>query len=209
MAREFTIPQLIRAVAINGYQLGGAQAVNRLLTAENEIEYEIAKREATKEITGYDNFEILESDELGSSPRAHFEGVPIWMPVELRTKDRSLEDLLLDTAIVSIQQARNIVKTPIQGRDGTVKEYISDGDYQISVNGILASNSLRYPKSYVVELVEFMKLKQSIEVVSPLLNTIGVYELVVEDWSLPHTEYVNCQSYSFSAVSEKPIELIL
>ena len=43
-------------------------------------------------------------------------------------------------AVIEISNTRNIVKTEIQGRDGTVKEFINNGDYQISIKGILSND---------------------------------------------------------------------
>ena len=41
---------------------------------------------------------------------------------------------------MEISNTRNIVKTDIQGRDGSVKEFINNGDYQISIKGILSND---------------------------------------------------------------------
>jgi hypothetical protein len=50
-------------------------------------------------------------------------GAPIFKFSEVKLS-YSGSDLLLDTAILSISQSKNIVTTTLQGRDGTVKEYI-------------------------------------------------------------------------------------
>ena len=41
--------------------------------------------------------------------------------------------LLFQEVIISVTQERNIVTTPLQRRDGTIKEYISNGGYGITL----------------------------------------------------------------------------
>ena len=42
--------------------------------------------------------------------------------------------LLFQEVVISVTQERNIVTTSLQGRDGTIKEYISNGDYGITLD---------------------------------------------------------------------------
>lgn len=42
--------------------------------------------------------------------------------------------LLFQEVVISVSQERNIVTTSLQGRDGTIKEYISNGDYGITLD---------------------------------------------------------------------------
>jgi hypothetical protein len=43
----------------------------------------------------------------------------------------------VDTVLIDVSQEKQIIKTNIQGVSGSVKEYISKGDYQIKVRGAL------------------------------------------------------------------------
>ena len=45
--------------------------------------------------------------------------------------------LVIPNMIIEVNQTKNIITTPIQGRDGTVKEFISRGDYLITLSGII------------------------------------------------------------------------
>ena len=58
-------------------------------------------------------------------------GVPTLTSLAFEYKDKRVE---LYECIITINQEKNIVTTPLQGRDGTIKEYISDGDFTISVD---------------------------------------------------------------------------
>ncbi len=55
-------------------------------------------------------------------------------------KTTNFNSIQLDTVLINISQSKNIVTTALQGRNGTVKEYISDGDYVIQVSGMITSN---------------------------------------------------------------------
>lgn len=204
---RFDIPTLLKYIGIRGYAPRAAAALNRALSAKDNIEYENAKREAAKEITGYENVNIIEEGSLSFSESSHFEGLPVWMVLELKPYPGQSKELLLDTAIVTINQPRNIIKTAVQGLDNTVKEFISDGDFEVSVTGILASKTHEYPFDQVSLLRSYFKFKGSLKVVHPVLNSIGIYEIVIEEWNLPSSQFTNCAAYSFKAISETPVNL--
>lgn len=82
-----------------------------------------------------------------------FLGTPVLMPVRIqggRYRER-LEDGSINfvdyeayefpyTTVMEITRPKNIVETPIPGRNGTVKEYISHADWQINLRGIIVNN---------------------------------------------------------------------
>jgi len=121
-------------------------------------------------------------------------------------------EVVLDTCLVTVSQNKTIIKTPIQGRNGTVKEYISDGDYAVTIRGLIASESSKaYPEKEVKNLVDACKVQQEVEIVSTFLNKVfGINDLVIESYSLPQTEgYENMQLFELNGVSEEPAELII
>lgn len=119
--------------------------------------------------------------------------------------------LEIDTVLIEISQAKNIVKTAIEGRNGTVKEYISDGDYEITMRGaIVGKNAMQYPLEEVEGLIEILKVPDDIEIVSSFLQLFGIQNVVVESYSLPQTEGVmNMQMFEIKLVSDTPIELVI
>lgn len=48
------------------------------------------------------------------------------------------DDVKLDSVSVVVNRKKHIVKTMIEGRKGTVKEYIASMDYEIEINAIIA-----------------------------------------------------------------------
>lgn len=91
----------------------------------------------------------------------------------------------IDTVLFNINQSRNIVKTPIQGLDGTVKEYISDGDYIINIKGIIQGANGVYPADEVDALISICNAKCALTIVSDYLTSLGITNIVIESYSLP------------------------
>lgn len=120
------------------------------------------------------------------------------------------DNFRIDTVLIDVSQQKQIIKTPIQGVSGTVKEYISMGDYQIKVRGALVDQSAqRYPQEQAQQLREFLEVEDTIGVASRFLNDIfEVQDIVIESFSFPQVEgFQNVQLFEFSAISDDPIEL--
>src|SRR3990167_7460356 len=45
------------------------------------------------------------------------------------------ENFRIDNVLMTLSQSKNIVTTALQGRDGTIKEFMSNGDYVINIAG--------------------------------------------------------------------------
>lgn len=132
---------------------------------------------------------------------------------DLEGNEITYNELRIDSVLIEVSQTKNIIKTPIQGRNGTVKEYISDGDYLINIRGVINNNPRQnqkvYPKSYVQDLINLCKAQRSLVVTSKFLNQIfEINDIVIENYSIPQVEGVrNQQPFSISAVSDVPIDL--
>lgn len=209
MAFDFNINDLSGLVAMKTQK-----RVNLLLRdAMNAVDgnsYELKMREATKEITGYEGVEIYDSEDAVYLDGGYFGvGMPVWQPLFLQKVDEIAEDLLLRNAIVTVSQDRKVVVTDVQGADGSVKEYINNGDYQVSVQGSLFVQGNNFPKDQINALREYMEAKVALPIISGYLNSMQIYELAVTKWSLGFDGHINAIPYKFTALSDKPIELIL
>jgi hypothetical protein len=91
----------------------------------------------------------------------------------------------VDTVLFNINQSRNIIKTPIQGLDGTVKEYISDGDYIINIKGVIQGANGVYPTQDVENLISICQAKCALTIFSDYLQILGITNIVIENYSLP------------------------
>lgn len=145
-------------------------------------------------------------------------GTPVFSNLEfvggsyknLQGEQISYDDLRVDTVLFNVNQSRNIVTTQIQGRNGTIKEYISDGDFDIQINGILVNpDGNKYPTEDVQTLMDILKAQSTIGVASQFLNDVfGVTDVVVTSYSFPQPEgFQNMQPFSINCLSNDPIEL--
>lgn len=119
------------------------------------------------------------------------------------------EGVVINTVLISVSQSKNVIKTAINGRHGTIKEFVSNGDYQISCGGLFTSDSPNiYPEKEVLALNNIFSIPDSLKVTCKYLNRLGIYEIVVEDFTLRQkTGFYNVQEFTFRAVSETPLEI--
>lgn len=133
-------------------------------------------------------------------------------------KQQQYPGLQLVTVIMTVNQAKNIITTAIQGMDGTVKEYIGMGDYEVTINGIITptqqvgtanvpANGV-YPKNDVTILKRILDAPVSLSVTSWYLQMLGIYNLVVKDYNIPQIQGgYSQQPFTIHALSDKPIEI--
>lgn len=138
------------------------------------------------------------------------EGTTVGNPTTINP-DNGKRDLRIDTCLITVVLPKVIQKTEIQGRNGTVKEYISDGDYQITVRGSL---NTEYPTVFPTDdidlLNQFAKLKTSIPVSSRYLDIFGITDIVLERVDfIEKLGYRNEIDFEIAAVSDYPLEFSL
>jgi hypothetical protein len=122
------------------------------------------------------------------------------------------ESTLLECVLFEVSMSKNVVKTAIQGRAGTIKEFVSDGDFQINIKGVICSEiANEYPDREIKRLLEILKSSASLSVRSDVLNNVfGIYDIVVESWNMPRSAgFFNTQNYEISCISDMPIEIRL
>lgn len=125
--------------------------------------------------------------------------------------------ITIDSVIMTVSQNKTVITTPIQGKSGTFKEYVSDGDFQIDVSGMLISKDNTYPEFTVETLMTLFSVPDSLQVSSEFLGHFGVIsptglsgitEVVVTEYSFPQQEgYRNQQLFNCKMISDTPIEL--
>ncbi len=120
----------------------------------------------------------------------------------------SFSDITLATVLVTISQPKRIIRTEIQGRDGSVKEYIGMDDYQVTVNGIITGTNGTYPFQEVAALHSICKAPVSISVVSAYLQLFDIFNLVIISFDQEPGGYSK-QNFTLNCISDKPVELII
>ena len=112
---------------------------------------------------------------------------------------------------------KNIVTTALQGRNGTIKEYISDGDYNISIDAGISTYTLDYKEDFdiaypidaVAELKKFLSIPEALEVQSDFLEIFGIKSAVVKSFGLQQETHSNRQSINIQMLSDEPYEIKL
>lgn len=126
----------------------------------------------------------------------------------IQNRQITTEEIRLQTVLCNVERPSIIVKTQIQGRNGTVKEYISKDDFQVSINGIIAGENGQYPEAAALAIQRMCEAPVPIPVVSRFLNGIGIYNIVVDSYSLPQVAGgISRQDFSITAISDEPLEL--
>ena len=125
-------------------------------------------------------------------------------------KTQTYPSLEIQTVLFGVTQSKNVIKTAINGLDGTVKEYISQGDYVVNIQGVLVGGNGIYPRQAMNDLIQICQASEPIEVESWFLQSLGIYQIVIEGYDFPQEAgKYSTQSFSINAVSDRPIELIL
>lgn len=123
----------------------------------------------------------------------------------------TFQGITLDTVLFNVSQSKNILKTNIQGSDGgTVKEYIGQGDYNIDIALIITGANGLHPFDTVAQLKRILDAPVALKVNSFYLNNLGIYNIVIESYSLPQEAGGwSQQNVSIQAVSDLPVVLQL
>ena len=121
-------------------------------------------------------------------------GTPIYDQVILDTKNTDLAEgrldpetnldagsLVLNEVVTTVTQSKIIVKTPINGKNGTVKEYIGLGDYLINIRGFLVGdNHNERPQELIDKLIAFSELEKQIVIASRIINSFKITSVVID-----------------------------
>lgn len=106
----------------------------------------------------------------------------------------TIPDIILETVIITLEMDKNIEKTTITGRDtGTVKEWISKGDWNIEIRAIITASAPlnsdiqsrnqdgSYPMENMEALMILINASISIEVECWFLNKVAGIKYITID----------------------------
>jgi len=132
-----------------------------------------------------------------------------FVPDSRNTGQITANDLVLEVALITATQEKNIVKTSVQGRNGTIKEYVSDGDWQISIRGVIVGElSNKRPSEELKKLDLFRGYNAEIDVISNFLDDLKVYTVVITNVTYEQREGMrNVYDYTLTCLSETPFEI--
>lgn len=143
----------------------------------------------------------------GSVLSESFLGTDIWLPIKLRGLNEALRNSSITTdnpfvnvtgdyvyfpyCTVRIIGRKNIVKTPLSQRRGTVKELYNIDDYQITIRGFLIDVVNRtWPEKYLKALHELFEAGQTFHLDNALTNIflLSSDQVAVDSFDLPEVQ---------------------
>ena len=151
----------------------------------------------------------MTDDELAETIVTNIKGVPMVFPLYFALEGEPWW-LLPYEPHVTIQGTNVLIKKQVSKGEvrGTIKERWSQGDYSISISGILMGENGTYPSDDVKKLRSFCEAGK-ILVKSPQMELFSITQMVVEDWAMPFTAGQANQAYTISAVSDDIYKLLL
>lgn len=155
-----------------------------------------------------DNEDLL-STSGAKSPYFASANAPVRNNILFKSNDDSLMVQLVDVKINTTQD-NTIVRTPLTGRRGTVKEYIQATDFAFDVSGsIISSVANAFPLDYLKSFIKLFSTERNINVENVLMNSFGVQKVVMERYTIDQqsTKYVNTINFKLSLISDDDIEL--
>ncbi|OWP84349.1 hypothetical protein BWK59_05865 [Flavobacterium davisii] len=87
-------------------------------------------------------------------------GRSIWFPVTFwKSTDAVLE---IDACTINVQLSKNIVKTAVSERKGTVKEHFSIEDYKFTIKGFLIGKDRKFPEAEILALKDLFETQEPV-----------------------------------------------
>lgn len=117
--------------------------------------------------------------------------------------------LTINECLVGISNTKNVVTTPISGRNGTIKEYINRGDYRITVSGLLVNEIDNFfPTAKVRKFINICEKEEPISFSNAFANHYNITSVVVLDYKLSEKQATrNGVPFSLTLLSDTPIEI--
>lgn len=139
---------------------------------------------------------------LGRSPL----GTPMFDWVQLKVDNLTVD---LHTALIEAYLPKVIKETQVQGKNGTVKEYIALGDWQVTIRGVLVSEKKDfYPLAEQTALLGVAAEPVQVACVSEYLQALDINSLVIKQLKLSQRRGgMGVIDYELQAVSDEPYEL--
>ena len=109
--------------------------------------------------------------------------------------------------LVTITAKKTIVETVVIGseRKGTVKEFISAGDYTIKIEGIcIEPNIKEFPIGQVESIIELVEKHQALDISNDIADLFGISRVVIKDYGFGNMKgKPYSQSYYLLCVSDE------
>jgi hypothetical protein len=113
-----------------------------------------------------------------------------------------------DTVLLTVNQTKNINETQIQGRAGTIKEYIGLGDFQVTINAILTGTNGHFPIEDLTTVKNLLAAPISIKVTSWYLQLFDIDYIVIKSYDISQVEGAySIQPLTINAASDNEVKI--
>ena len=137
---------------------------------------------------------------IGQSDITNHLGTPYFMDVEIDGYRLQNEPL------ITIVKQKRIVSTAIAGSGslGTVKEFISAGDYKITIEGkITDPKKSQFPQTEKRKLIKVLEKREALDFSNQLADLFEIYKVVVTGYGFGKDQGKKySQSYKIDLVSD-------
>jgi len=152
----------------------------------------------------------LQQAVLATSDLTSWLGTPVFGEVILQDQNKEIT-ITLDTVLIEINQSKNIVRTEVAGRPGTVKEFVSMGDYYIVLKGgIFSQDPESFPTDDINTLIQLMNKEEALYISSDFLQLFDVFNYVIASYNMgQRAGNMSSQLFEIRGYSDEPIELTI
>lgn len=118
--------------------------------------------------------------------------------------------IIFPVVLIEASRSKIIEVTTIEGKNGSIKEFSSLSDYDVSLKGIFVGNDGNYPSQQVQNLARLESCPVAINISNTFLGYMGVKKLIVKriNWRSMQG-YENLQAFELECISDKDVELII
>jgi hypothetical protein len=127
--------------------------------------------------------------------------------IGLDGEPRAYVPLRIDTVLMAVSRTKRIIKTALQGKSGTVKEYIGSDDYMITATGAINVGGHKYPEQDVRELEMICNIPDQIPITAGFLDLFGITHVVIESFNFSEQRGIrNQQAFEITMISDEAPE---
>ncbi len=213
MANILLPPKPQEVVTNNNQLVVTSQQVSQLLSGLGIREAQTALFKAfKKDFSSNSGFGELEQITTYTGAR-----VVNWVKLYRRDSDKSESPLvILPIVVIRVGIDKEVVRTPLVGRNSTVKEIITNGDWSIDIQGVIfnydnANKYREFPKEKIRELRQAIEVTDSLTVISPYLNDVfNIHKMVVNSATIEQIDNSsNSVRFNIQAFSDVDFEIKL
>ncbi len=148
-----------------------------------------------------EEFNMADVPQTPITDKSFWEGRYVYCELSMKTEE-GLE-MVCPLAVVSLQRSKHIISTQLIGGEGSIHEFISNGDYEINIYLELMSDERDlYPEDKVRDFKALAESNKTITVYSKFFELFDIDRIIIKSYSLAQETHSNIQAVSLTAVSD-------